>query len=66
MLPELSPEGSVILALAVVITVTFGMLAVLMQLLGAILTLEFMALTGSTEEGDGGEQQGKAFHCRGI
>ena len=51
----------VLLVLGVVITV---LCAVLVQLLGAIGAVEFVALTGSGEECDGGEQQGKAFHCR--
>ena len=72
MLPELPQEGLVVLlVLAVVVTVviavTFTVVGtVLMKLLGAVGAFEFVALTGGAEEGDGGEQQGKAFHCRGI
>ena len=46
-----------------VVTVVIAMVAMLVQLLGAVGTFEFVALTGSGEESEGGEQQGKAFHC---
>ena len=35
---------------------------VLMELLGAVRTFEFMAFTGNTRQGDGHEKQGKKFH----
>ena len=65
MLPNLYQEGLVVpLVLAVVVTmvvtVTLGMLTMVVQLARF---LEIVALTGGTEESDGGEQQGKAFHC---
>lgn len=67
MLLELSQNDSVSGALAVasvvMLTVT---LAVLMKLLGAIRTFEFVAFTRGREESDCGKQQGKAFHWRGI
>lgn len=66
MLSDLPESGSVSLVLAVVITMTFSMVAVLMKLLGAVGAFEFMAFAGGTTESDGDEQQGKAFHCGGI
>ena len=49
---------------------TFGarlmMLAMIVQLLGAVRTVKFMALAGNAGEGNGGDQQGKEFHRRAI
>ena len=65
MLSDLPQEVLVVsLVLAVVITVTFTVVGtVLVQLLGAVGAFEFVTLTGGAEESEGGEQQGKAFHC---
>lgn len=35
---------------------------VLMELPGAVGTIEFMAFTGNTRQGNGHEKQGKKFH----
>lgn len=35
---------------------------VFVKLLGAVGALEFMAFTGNTGEGEGGEEQGESFH----
>lgn len=56
---------------AVTLAMTFTMppvvmAAVLMELLGAIRTFEFVALAGSTGKSEGGEQQEEAFHGGGI
>ena len=59
MLPELPAQGLVVLLVFAVVIAT----TMFVQLLGAIGAIEFMALTGGAEEGKGGEQQGKAFHC---
>ena len=52
-----------LLILGVVIAVVTTMLV---KPLGAMITLKFMTLTRDAEECEGGEQQGKAFHCGGI
>jgi len=52
---------------AVVIPVSFAVVAaMLMELLGAVGTFEFMALTGGTDKGEGRQQQEKAFHGRAV
>ncbi len=46
--------------------VVLTVMAMLMQLLGAIGAFEFVALTGSTEESERGKQKEKAFHGRAM
>lgn len=40
--------------------------SMLMQLLGAVFSLEFMALTRGTNEGESRQHQEKAFHGRAM
>lgn len=62
MFPDLSQnEKSVTPAMVVTVLLTV-VRAMFVELLGAVGTFEFVALTGSTKESGCGKQQEKAFH----
>lgn len=51
----------------VVLTMLLAMVTtMLVQLLGSLFALKFMALTGGTKQGKGGKQQENAFHRRAV
>lgn len=72
MLPELSPrqvreDFSVSCRRLGVFTLCRAVISpMLMQLLGSIWAIKFMALTGNTGNSNGGDQQEKTFHGRAM